>query len=429
MATFTSPDDEERPTATVVGGGPAGLMAAEVLARAGVKVTVFDHKRSMGRKLILAGRGGLNLTHSDDIEVFLDRYGPDRPDLEPVVTSFGPDRLRAWCDGLGEATFVGTSGHVFPKSFKATPLLRAWLRRLDSQGVGLQTGHRWLGWGAGDDGSLDSRVSRFSGPNGANVEVRADVTVMALGGASWPRSGSDGGWVGEFVKHGIEVAPLRAANCGVRVGWSDVFVRRFSGEPIKNTSVAVAGSMVRGDAMVTDAGLEGGPIYAHSREIRAALDGAGHCRLALDLHPDLSVERLTDRLRDRRRVKDSMSTWMRRIGLAKVAVALLREATGNRIPVDSSELSGLIKAVPIDVRGLMPLDRAISTAGGVVFDELDGSLMLRKAPGVFLAGEMLDWEAPTGGYLLQASFSTAVAAARGALGRLDISGDSGYPRG
>jgi len=419
MASITSTGEAERPTATVVGGGPAGLMAAEVMARAGLRVTVFDHKRSAGRKLLLAGRGGLNLTHSEEMATFLDRYGPDRSNLEPAIRSFGPVQLREWCDGLGEATFVGSSGRVFPESFRATPLLRAWLRRLDDLGVDLRTGCRWLGWGSGTDGRPDGGLSRFSCRDGAVLEVEADVTVMALGGASWPRSGSDGSWVGEFERHGIVVAPLRSANCGVRTEWTSGFVRKFAGQPIKNVAVVLGGTAIRGDAMVTDTGLEGGPIYAHSRRIRASLDATGRCRLSLDLQPDLTSGRLTDRLRDRRRPKDSKSTWLRRVGLAKVSIALLREATHNLIPDNPAELSGMLKSLPVDVVALMPLDRAISTAGGVVFDELDDSLMLRQVPGVFLAGEMLDWEAPTGGYLLQASFSTAVAAARGAVDRTD----------
>lgn len=393
-------------------------MAAEVLARAGVRVTIFDHMRSVGRKLLLAGRGGLNITHSEDFEAFVERYETDRPRLEPALTVFGPDDLRAWCAELGEPTFVGSSGRVFPESFRATPLLRAWLRRLDGQGATLRTGHRWLRWGYDSDGARDGRVSRFARPDGRRVDVEADVTVMALGGASRPRSGSDGGWVDEFVRSGIAVAPLRPANCGVRIGWTAVFAERFAGVPLKNVSLGVAGRSTRGDAMVTETGLEGGPVYAHSRAIRAAIDRDGRCRLTLDLHPDLAAGRLADRLRDRRRSKDSTSTWLRRAGMAKVSVALLREVTHNRIPDDAGELARLAKAVPVEVRALMPIERAISTAGGVTFDEVDDSLMLRRVPGVFIAGEMLDWEAPTGGYLLQASLSTAVMAANGARTRL-----------
>lgn len=408
--------DALRPTATVVGGGPAGLMAAEVLAQAGLQVTIFDHMRSVGRKLLLAGRGGLNITHSEEIESFLDRYGAERSLLAGAINSFGPDDLRSWCDGLGESTFVGSSGRVFPKSFKATPLLRAWLRRLDSQGVELRTGHRWVGWGQAD-GSVDGAVSRYECSDGTTVEVESDVTVMALGGASWPRSGSDGTWVGEFTKCGIDVARLRPTNCGVTVEWTNQFVDRFAGTPLKNMSFGVSDYVTRGDAIVTKTGLEGGPVYAHSRHVRAVLDREGSCTVHIDLQPDLTTERLVDRLAVRRRNKDSMSTWLRRAGFSKVSVALLRESTGNQIPRGSSGLAALAKAVPIDVVGLSSIDRAISSAGGVAFDEVDESFMLRRVPGVFVAGEMLDWEAPTGGYLLQASISTAVAAAHGAIHR------------
>ncbi len=409
------PTEISDPRATVVGGGPAGLMAAEVLANAGLKVTIFDHMRSVGRKLLLAGRGGLNITHSEELESFLGRYGPDRDRLVTAFNNFGPDELRSWCDQLGETTFVGSSGRVFPKSFKATPLLRAWLRRLDSQGVEFRTGHRWVGWGRRPDGSVDGSVSRFERSDGTAVDVEADVTVMALGGASWPRSGSDGSWVREFVECGIGVAALRPANCGVRFDWSEHFVDRFAGVPLKNVSVSVSDHATRGDIMVTETGLEGGPVYAHSREVRRQLDQSGRCMIRIDLQPDLTTDQLVDRLAVRRRSKDSMSTWLRRAGFSKVAVGVLREATANELPRGSSGLASLVKGVPLDVTGVSSIDRAISTAGGVMFDEIDEAFMLHRIPGVFLAGEMLDWEAPTGGYLLQASISTAVAAANGAV--------------
>lgn len=410
------PTPRENPgTATVVGGGPAGLIAAEVLAAAGHRVTVHEHMASVGRKLLLAGRGGLNITHSEPLEVMLDRYGPQREQLEPALRDFGPDDLRAWCAGLQEPTFVGSSGRVFPASFKATPLLRAWLRRLDRQGVEFRTRHRWLGWRPAGDGAIDGHTSVFSRADGSTIDVVADITVFALGGASWPRVGSDGGWVEEFTRARVAVTALRPANCGLVVGWTDEFAARFAGEPLKNVAVGSAGHSVRGDAMVTAAGLEGGPIYAHSAAVRGELEKAGCCTIEVDLQPDLSQQRLTDRLAERRRPKDSLSTWLRRSGFAPVSIGLLREATGNRLPNEPAALGRLAKAVPVPVVSTMPIDRAISTAGGVEFAELDESYMLRRMPGTFVAGEMLDWEAPTGGYLLQASFASAVAAARGAV--------------
>jgi uncharacterized flavoprotein (TIGR03862 family) len=401
-------------TATVVGGGPAGLMAAEVLAGAGFEVRVFDHMASFGRKFLLAGRGGLNITHSRPVDELLERYGPRRALLEPVVRAFGPDDLRDWCAELGEPTFVGSSGRVFPASFRATPLLRAWLRRLSSSGVVLEPRHRWLGWAETPDGTADPRRPLFRRVDGTTVEVVSDVVVLALGGASWPRVGSDGGWVDVLGAAGITVEPLRPANCGVVVGWSPGFAERFAGVPLKNVAVSFAGSAVRGDAMITMRGLEGGPVYDRSASIREALESNGTCTFEIDLHPDLSVDQVVDRL-SRRRPKDSVTTWIRRaLGLGPAAVGLIREATSNQVPTDFGALAELVKAVPVVAIGVMPIDRAISTAGGISVAEIDHSLMLHRLPGTFVAGEMLDWEAPTGGYLLQAAFSTAVAAARGA---------------
>ncbi len=395
----------------VVGGGPAGLMAAERLAGAGVAVTVYDRMPSPARKLLLAGHGGLNITHSEPLDRFVARYGASAGHLAPALTAFGPADLRAWCAGLGEETFVGSSGRVFPRSFRATPLVRAWLTRLTDLGVRIERRQRWTGWA--DDGTL-----RLEAVDGTVAEVRADATVFALGGASWPRLGSDGGWVGPFTERGVEVTALRAANVGVRVGWSERFAERFAGTPLKSVALTVRGNdgaTVRGDAMVTRAGVEGGPVYALGAAIRAALDADDRCVLEVDLRPDRSAARLADRL-GQRRPKDSVSTSLRRtIGLDPVAVALLREAGGGALPPEPAALAALAKAVPVEVTGTMPIDRAISTAGGIAWSEVDEKLMLRRLPGTFVAGEMLDWEAPTGGYLLQASFATGVVAANGAL--------------
>ncbi|WP_412867504.1 NAD(P)/FAD-dependent oxidoreductase [Cellulomonas sp. 179-A 4D5 NHS] len=409
-------------TAAVVGGGPAGLVAAEVLGRAGVTVTVYDRMPSPARKLLLAGHGGLNITHSEDPGPFLARYGSASERLAPALATFGPQDLRDWCAGLGEPTFVGSSGRVFPRSFRATPLVRAWLARLADLGVRIERRHRWTGWGE-QPGTL-----RLTRADGSETEVTSDVTVFALGGASWPRLGSDGGWIDPFVERGVVVAPLRPANVGVQVGWTATFADRFAGSPLKHVALSVRGGSpgagtsrtVRGDAMVTRSGLEGGPVYALGAAIREALDADGRATLEVDLRPDHTARQLADRLRERRRPKDSGATWLRRaVGLDPAGISLVREAGGGPLPSDADTAATLVKAVPVEVTGTMPIDRAISTAGGIAWAEVDRALMLRRLPGTFVAGEMLDWEAPTGGYLLQASFSTGVAAAHGALAWLD----------
>ncbi|MCU1503512.1 MAG: family flavoprotein [Ilumatobacteraceae bacterium] len=415
-------------TATVVGGGPAGLMAAEVLAAAGMSVTVYEHMASVGRKLLLAGRTGLNLTHSEPFDQFLTRYGVAAPRFDGPMRAFGPAALRAWSAELGEQTFVGSTGRVFPQSMRATPLLRAWLARLAASGVRFETRWRWLGWTAAttattattataaDEDRRDGPVrSRFCDAGGVEVEVASDVTVLALGGASWPRVGSDGGWVEPLRAAGIAVTELRPANCGVQISWTAGFATRFAGEPLKNIALEVAGQRVRGDATITRTGLESGPVYTVASAIRAVIERDGRCTVHVDLHPDLEARVLADRLR-RGRKKDSQTTALRRtVGLSPTAVAVLREATGNRLPTDPNALAALVKAVPLIVEATMPLERAISTAGGIALDEIDDAFMLVGMPGTFVAGEMLDWDAPTGGYLLQATFSSAVAAAQGAI--------------
>ena len=395
----------------VVGGGPGGLMAAQVLADAGRSVTVYERMPSVGRKFLLAGRGGLNLTHTESLERFLDRYGSARARLAPAIGAFGPADLRAWAEDLGETTFVGSSGRVFPTALRATPLLRSWLRRLAELGVVVRTGLSWDGWEA--DGTL-----RFSDRDGAIVHERADATVLALGGASWPRTGSDGAWVPVLEDRGVSVTRLRPANCGFSVAWSAPFRDRFAGTPVKNARLAFGPFTSRGDAMITASGIEGGPVYALAAHLRDALDVGRSTSIVLDLLPDVTGGELTARLR-RGRPRDSLSSALGRAGLAPVGIGLLREATGNALVADPAALSALAKAVPVYLVGPQPLGRAISTAGGVALDELDDGYMLRRRPGTFLAGEMLDWEAPTGGYLLQATFSTAVAAARGALSWLE----------
>jgi hypothetical protein len=412
----TSPPDSivsTGKTAAIIGGGPAGLIAAEVLARAGVAVTVYDQMPSVGRKFLLAGRGGLNLTHSEELPAFLTRYREIAPLLRAAIVAFPPAALRAWCEGLEQTTFVGSSGRVFPTAFKASPLLRAWLRRLSNLKIGFAPRHHWDGWA--DDASLRFRHGT------QEVCVRPDVTILALGGASWPRLGSDARWIDILTARGVPMTPLAPSNCGFVVPWSDAF-RRFEGEPLKRIAITFGERSVRGEAIVTREGLEGGAIYALSGPLRATIDAAGEARIAIDLRPDVPAAALSEKLAAPRG-KQSLSNWLRKAArLSPVAIGLLHEgaqASGKPLSSRSSEeLAALIKAAPVRLVGMRPIANAISTAGGIAFSALDEHFMLKTLPGVFAAGEMLDWDAPTGGYLLQATFATGVAAARGALARL-----------
>lgn len=388
-------------TAAVIGGGPAGLMAAETLARAGVSVTVHDRMPSVGRKLLMAGRGGLNLTHAEPLPVFLSRYGTAQSWLEPIVSFFPPDSLIAWCHDLGLPTFVGSSSRVFPSAMKASPLLRAWLLRLTSLGVRIAVRQRWSGWDS--DGNLCFEIP------GGHSRTRPEVTILALGGASWPRLGSNAEWVVNFP----DIAPFQAANCGFHVDWSPHFRDRFAGSPLKRLAIPFGADHLRGEAMVTENGLEGGIIYALSGRLREAIRACGSVTINIDLRPDLSISVLADRLGGPRR-SESMANWLRKqAGLAPVAIGLIQEVL--HAGASPENLPALIKSVPIRLLAPAPIERAISSAGGIQTTALDDKLMLRDRPGVFAAGEMLDWEAPTGGYLLQACFSTGVAAANGAL--------------
>ncbi|HEY8564337.1 MAG TPA: TIGR03862 family flavoprotein [Beijerinckiaceae bacterium] len=401
----------DHPQVAVIGGGPAGLMAAETLARGGVAVTVYDRMPSLARKFLMAGRGGLNLTHSEPFDRFLAAYeGAPAPILD-AVRAFTPDELRAWCEGLGEPVFVGSSGRVFPVSLKASPLLRAWLRRLEALGVKVALRYAWAGF-EGDD-------LLFVGPGGERVAARPDAAVLALGGASWPRLGSDGAWTEALRGIGVAVAPLAPANMGVRIAWSDHVRERFAGAPLKRIALALDGRSVRGEAIVTRDGLEGGAVYTLSAPIREAFEAAGTARLTVDLRPDLSEGALAQRLAASRKGESLANKLRKAAGLSPVASAVLREGHGLALPTEPEGLATAVKAVPITVTGLQGLDRAISTAGGIALNEIDRAFMLRRRPGTFVAGEMLDWEAPTGGYLLQASFATGVAAGRGVLGWLE----------
>jgi uncharacterized flavoprotein (TIGR03862 family) len=410
------PSSSSPPEVAIIGAGPAGLIAAEVLGRAGVSVTIYDQMPSVGRKLLMAGRGGLNLTHSEEFERFITRYAQAQPQLRPLVEAFRPEDLRAWCEGLGQETFVGSSGRVFPKAFKASPLLRAWLRRLEELGVRVALRHRWQGFD--EDGAL-----AFTDAAGESVRAKPDATILALGGGSWPRLGSDGTWVGLLTHRGIVVSPLRPANMGFTLHWSDIMRSRFEGEPLKRIALTFEGTSAKGEAIVTADGIEGGAVYALSAKLRDAITEKGSALLHIDLRPDLSQDALAKRLSTPRKGQ-SASTFLRKAaGLSPVGIALLREASAT-LPAEPEALAHLIKALPLKLTGTKSLERAISSAGGVPFTELDEHLMLRRLPGVFVAGEMLDWEAPTGGYLLQASFATGIAAARGVLAALQIPDDA-----
>ena len=391
----------------VIGGGPAGLMAAEVLSLAGVTVTVIEQMPSPGRKFLMAGRGGLNLTHSEALPHFLSRYGAAAAKLTPAIDAFTPADLRGWADGLQQPTFVGSSGRVFPVALKASPLLRAWLRRLDAQGVRLRTRRRWTGW--------DGAALTFESAAGERETMTPDAVLLALGGASWPKLGATGNWVGLLAARGVAIAPLRAANCGFTVGWSDIFRERFQGQPLKNIALAWNDRSARGDAMITAYGVEGGAVYALSAVLREAIVAAGAATIAIDLRPDLSAADLARRLQ-RLPNSQTLSTLLRKtLSLSPVAINLLREAHGKSLPRDAGKLASLIKAAPVTLVAAQPLARAISTAGGVAFEAVDDRFMLKQVKGVFVAGEMLDWEAPTGGYLLQTCFATGRAAAQGAI--------------
>ncbi len=401
----------------VIGGGPAGLMAAEVLIQSGARVHLFDAMPSMGRKFLVAGKGGLNITHSEPLEQFLSRYGNHQTQLKTFLQIFGPKELRAWLHELGFETFVGSSGKVFPKGMKAGPILHDWLERLRRAGVVFCPRHRWLGWGS--EGAL-----RFEMPEGEKL-VEADAVVLALGGGSWTKLGSDGAWVPLLRERGIPVSTLKPANCGFDVGWSEHFRERFAGQPLKAVTLSFADSAgekfgQRGECIITETGLEGSLIYACSALLRDEIEAQEKAVIQLDLAPDWSQQRLTERLSSQRGSRSISEHLRRAAGIKGVKAGLLWEFVPKETFADPVELAAAIKDLSIPLIAPRPLDEAISSAGGVAFDSLDERLMIRSLPGFFCAGEMLDWEAPTGGYLLTACFSTGRAAGLGVLDWLDL---------
>lgn len=402
---FRGNNMNEQSTAAVIGAGPAGLMAAETLSEQGIAVAVYDSMPSAGRKLLMAGRGGLNITHAEPLPAFLSRYRARQAKITPWLEAFGPGALRAWVHGLGVNTFVGTSGRVFPEGMKAAPLLRAWLHRLRGQGVKFHMRHRWVGWS--DRGRL--RFDTTKGP----IEVSPQVTILALGGGSWPKLGSDGAWTSILADAGIPVTALRAANCGFDACWSDSFRERFAGVPVKAVTASFGGEVARGELMVTEHGIEGGLVYAFSAALRDAIETDGSANVLLDLLPDYSAAKIESDLA--RRGSRSLSTQLQsRLGLKGVKYGLVRECLSREMMQDPAALAMAIKSLPVRLTAPRPLAEAISSAGGVLLEALDDSLMVRDRPGLFCCGEMLDWEAPTGGYLLSACFASGRVAGLGA---------------
>ncbi|GAA3933062.1 TIGR03862 family flavoprotein [Hymenobacter algoricola] len=407
----TAPDQEKHPSPAadiaVIGGGPAGLLAAQHLAEAGYRVRVYEAQGTVGRKFLVAGHGGFNLTNAEPTSAFETRYGARQASFAQFLTHFSPADLRQWVASLGLETFVGTSGRVFPTAeYKPAQLLRAWLDRLHTLGVEINVRHRWLGFTAGG-----LRLHHESA--GQELEVRPAAVVLALGGASWAKTGSDGHWVTAFAALGVAHAPFAPANCGAEVAWSTFFRTKVGRAPLKNIALGSGSQIVRGEVMLTEYGLEGTPAYALTPALRAALAAGPPALLHLNLKPDLTPEQLLHRLQKPRGGKSLAAFLEQTLRLGHPVATLLRELAPTAATAEPAVLAHLLQHLPVPVTGLRPLEEAISTAGGVAWDELDEHLMLRRRPGTFVAGEMLDWEAPTGGYLLQGCFSTGAWAARG----------------
>jgi uncharacterized flavoprotein (TIGR03862 family) len=409
----------------IIGGGPAGLMAAEVISAHGVKVDVYDSMPSVGRKLLMAGKSGLNITHSDPFDVFVSRYGKRSKNIEPLLKVFGADQLREWVHSLGINTFIGTSGRVFPMGMKASPILRAWLTRLNASNVTLHLRHklttlRPAGLTMSDNPSNPTcGTVGFRTPDG-EVTVKPDAVVLALGGGSWSRLGSDGAWVSMLSQLGVKVEALRPSNCGFDVAWSEHFREKYDGHPIKSVILSFGEFRRQGEFIVTKEGVQGGLIYTASAMLRDEIEANGKATILLDLKPDRTLDWLKEKL-SRPQGKRSLASYLEKsLGLHSVKAGLLREFVSKEDFTDGERLAGFIKALPVPLIAPRPLDEAISSAGGVTFESLDEHLMLKNMPGVFCAGEMLDWEAPTGGYLLTACFSSGYAAGNGVLKWLNL---------
>lgn len=396
----------------IIGGGPAGLMAAEVLCSDGIKTDVYDAMPSVGRKFLMAGKGGMNITHSEPLQTFAHRYGSRHHSIAPLLDKFSPHALREWIHALGIETFTGSSGRVFPRDMKAAPLLRAWLHRLRTSGVSFHMRHRWLGWD-------EHNALRFATPDGEKY-IKADAVILALGGGSWAHLGSDGKWVALLEQRGIEVAPLQPANCGFDTNWSEHFSTRFAGEPVKTVALCFTDQhgieqRRQGEIMITASGVEGGLIYALSSGLRDQIAKNGSVQVYLDLLPDRTAEQIIHEIAHPRGSRSMASHLQSRLGIKGVKAGLIRELVSVNDYAVPQRLGASIKHLPLTLIAPRPLNEAISSAGGVAFEALDDRLMIRSLPGVFCAGEMLDWEAPTGGYLLTACFATGKAAADGAL--------------
>jgi len=387
---------------SIIGGGAGGLMAAEALAKEGFSVTIFEYKSSVGRKFLLAGSSGLNITNSENLETFITKYGVSAKHLKKVIKNFTPQDLQNWCKDLGEETFEGSGGKVFPKSFKANTLFKAWKERLENLNIKFVLNHKWIGWN-------DKGENIFITADNKEVAIKSEATILALGGASWPQLGSDGSWVKILEDGQIPISPLRPSNCGFKITWSDLFKGKFSGAPLKPITVSFKGVTVQGELSIVDRGLEGGAIYALSAKIRDELEACGKAIITVDLRPDISLQNLTDNL-NKPRNSMSFSNFLRKQAkLYPAAISFIFENMGKDIQkADTAELAKIIKSVPVEIEATFPIEEAISTAGGVKFEALDENFMIKSKEGVFAIGEMLDWEAQTGGYLLQATLSMAV---------------------